>query len=154
MDPPSFCRTLAELCKPGGLVAMSTTPDGLSYSPRSWRREDTRHWHREEANDPSFHLSIRRQDAATTHPLLCLSRHMLAGAHDWNQFTTPDEPTIMCEDAGLGLTAVSGCAGACPRTVRAVRDTSVNIAAFPKFVTAGRGTPSSGEEESPAPQVR
>ena len=73
VDPPSFCRTLAELCKPGGLVVMSTINRTVwSYSLAIVAAERILGMApRGEANDPSFHLSIRTQDAAIlTHPLL------------------------------------------------------------------------------------
>ena len=73
VDPPSFCRTLAELCKPGGLVVMSTINRTVwSYSLAIVAAERILGMApRGEANDPSFHLSIRTRDAAIlTHPLL------------------------------------------------------------------------------------
>ena len=104
LDPPGFCKTLSNLCKPGGLVVMSTLNRTL--------------W--------SYSLAI-----VAAERILGMAPR---GAHDWDQFVTPEELCIMCEDAGLELGSISGMRWSVPKgQFELTKDLSVNyIAAFRK----------------------
>ena len=78
VNPPAFCKTLASLVKPGGLVILSTLNRTI--------------W--------SYSLAIvAAEDVLGMAP---------KGAHEWDQFVTPEELSIMCKDAGLELEVISG----------------------------------------------
>ena len=105
VNPPEFIKTLSSLVKPGGLVVISTLNRTI--------------W--------SYGLAI-----VAAEQVLGLAPK---GAHDWNQFVTPEELSLMCKKAGLELTVAAGMTWNVPKMQfeLAAEDLSVNyIAAFSK----------------------
>lgn len=111
LQPAEFVATLCKLCSPSGVVVITT----LNRTPRSYA------------------LAI----VAAEYVLGMVPK----GTHDWNMFVTPQELTLMFQQAGLEMSLLSGMNfRPLSKTWKLSSDSSVNYAAAFTRAQAESGT--------------